>query len=143
MAMECSCRIIDPGGQPVNKAKKILVIDDEKIICETLHDYLEDEGYTTLTAYDGVEGLEIVRREKDIDLIVTDIMMPKKEGISTIRTVRQEFPHIKIIAMSGAANYSNYLETAQFFGVEHVLSKPVNMADLCKIIKNLIEEDKV
>jgi CheY-like chemotaxis protein len=125
----------------MDKAKKILVVDDEESICETLHDYLEDEGYITLTAPDGQAGLEIVRRDQDIDLVVTDIMMPKKEGIATIRALRQEFPQVKIIAMSGAANYSNYLETAQFFGVEKVLSKPVDMAELCAIIKKMFESE--
>jgi DNA-binding response OmpR family regulator len=124
----------------MSSGKKILIIDDEKTICETLHDFLEDEGYVPFVACDGSEGLDVLARESGIELIITDIMMPKKEGISTIRQVRQDYPSVKIIAMSGAAYYTNYLETAKFFGVNHILSKPVHLAELCKLVKEMLAE---
>jgi two-component system chemotaxis response regulator CheY len=121
-------------------SKKILVIDDDSHIRETLTDFLENEGFDLILASDGEEGLEMLEKHGDIQLMITDIMMPKKEGISTIMEVKRTFPHIKIIAMSGADKNTNYLKTAQDFGAKYVISKPFDLDVLKKLIEKVFNE---
>jgi len=79
---------------------QILIIDDEATIRDLLVKILEREGYKTITAADGKEGIRIFR-ENPADLIITDLIMPEKEGIETIMELRRDFRDVKVIAMSG------------------------------------------
>jgi DNA-binding response OmpR family regulator len=119
--------------------KRILIIDDERLICSTLSDYLEDEGYETTCASNGDEGLAMLESDHGFNLVITDIMMPKKEGISTIRQTKLKYPQMKIIAISGALYQNNYLETATFFGADQVFAKPVDILELCLAVQKLLD----
>ena len=79
---------------------RILIIDDDVQILSMLRQTLEREGYEVVEASDGEQG-EKLFREKPTDLIITDLIMPEKEGVETIKEIRSEFPETKIIAMSG------------------------------------------
>ena len=80
---------------------RILVIDDEPVLRITFRHILEEEGYEVFDAEDGAEGVEVCR-ESHPDLVITDMMMPKQEGSETVAILRQEFPAMPVIAMSGA-----------------------------------------
>jgi len=79
---------------------RILVVDDEPSICETARMILEGEGYEVLTAADGIEGLHSLSKSLP-DLIISDLNMPRMTGFEFLAIVRQRFPHIATIAMSG------------------------------------------
>ena len=79
---------------------KILVIDDDKNIRSLLRDFLERDGYEVMEAENGKVGLKLFR-ENGADLVITDLIMPEKEGIETIRELRRDFSDVKIIAISG------------------------------------------
>jgi CheY-like chemotaxis protein len=79
---------------------RILVIDDERIIRTIVKHALEEDGHEVIEAGDGEEGIQLYRKNPT-DLVVTDIIMPRKEGIETIKELRRNYPDIKIIAMSG------------------------------------------
>jgi CheY-like chemotaxis protein len=79
---------------------RILVVDDEPSICETARQILEREGYEVLTAKDGVDGLNTLSKSLP-DLIVSDLNMPRMSGFEFLAVVRERFPHIATIAMSG------------------------------------------
>ena len=79
---------------------RILVVDDEPLICDTARMILEGEGYEVLTAADGLEGLQSLSRSLP-DLIISDLNMPRMTGFEFLAVVRQRFPHIATIAMSG------------------------------------------
>jgi CheY-like chemotaxis protein len=85
---------------------KILVIDDNVVVRNTIIQMLESEGYEVVSAEDGRRGLSVFRSEKP-DLVITDIIMPEKEGIETIRDIRGEAPDTKIIAISGGGRMGN------------------------------------
>jgi DNA-binding response OmpR family regulator len=74
----------------MQRTARILVIDDEHMIRELFLKMLESEGYETITASDGIEGMRIFR-ENPVDLIITDLIMPKKEGIETIMELCLDF----------------------------------------------------
>jgi CheY-like chemotaxis protein len=79
---------------------RILVLDDEPLICETAREILESEGYEVLTAADGLEGLHALSKSLP-DLIVSDLNMPRMSGFEFLAIVRKRFPHIPTICVSG------------------------------------------
>jgi len=123
---------------------RILVIDDDEQVLDMLYESLTREGYDVLKASNGEQGLRLYR-EKSVDLIITDIIMPEKEGIETIIELRQDFPNVKIIAISGGgrAGTKDYLQMAKIFGVQRTFTKPVAREQLLDAIKELIKEEQV
>lgn len=117
----------------------ILVIDDESPIRLMLRMILESEGHTVTEACDGAEGINCYR-EKQADLIITDIIMPEKEGIETIITLKKEYPSIKIIAMSGGGknNPDGYLKSAKLLGAVETFEKPIRRDALLTAIRKHI-----
>ena len=120
---------------------KILVIDDDEQVLDMLYESLTREGFDVLKASNGEQGLRIYRQEP-VDLIITDIIMPEKEGIETIIELRQDFPDVKIIAMSGGGRIGtkDYLHLAKIFGVQRTFTKPVAREQLLDAIKELLKE---
>lgn len=118
----------------------ILVVDDERQIREILQDALESEGYKVHIAPDGKRGLKCCR-ENEYDLIITDIIMPEKEGLELIIEVRRNDPHIKIIAMSGGGYIEPgpYLSMADRLGADKVLSKPFKIYHMLEVIRELLK----
>jgi CheY-like chemotaxis protein len=81
---------------------KVLVVDDEPDLLEIATAYLKEMGYTAYRAQDGISALEVIEQHQDIDLIVTDIMMPGgMNGVELAAKVRQRLPQIKLIYCSG------------------------------------------
>ena len=122
--------------------KRILIIDDETNILLMLKKMLERAGYEIDLASNGEEGLRLFRNAPS-DLVITDIIMPEKEGLETIREMRKMQPEMKIIAMSGGVKISadNYLETAKIFGASRIMEKPFTQQAMVSIVKELLEDD--
>ncbi len=120
---------------------RILVIDDDEQVLDMLYESLTLEGYDVLRASNGEEGLRLYR-EDPVDLIITDLIMPEKEGIETIIELRQDFPDVKIIAISGGGRIGtkDYLQMAKIFGVQRTFTKPVAREQLLDAIRELIKE---
>jgi len=119
--------------------KRILVIDDDVQVRQLLKLVLEQAGYEVLDAGDGNEGVKLFRADPT-DLVITDIIMPEKEGIEIIRELQHDFPTVKIIAISGGGRISgeDYLKTARRFGVEHTFTKPFEREALLEAIQELL-----
>ena len=122
--------------------QSILVIDDEETIRLLLRTILEREGYRVLEAPDGNEGLKQFTKTPT-DLVITDLIMPGKEGIETIRELRRKFPDVKIIAVSGGGRIGPdaYLKMAKGVGALRTLSKPFDKTVLLEVVKEVIEMD--
>jgi len=119
--------------------KKILVADDEEPVRGLLKMILQLEGYYVRTAADGEEVLKMCRVE-DFDLLITDIMMPKKEGVETILELKNINPGISIIAISGGGKQDgmDVLRAAEMVGAEHTLAKPFEPKDLVKAVERCL-----
>jgi len=104
-----------------------------------LRQKLEPEGYQVETAPNGKVGLRI-QEENPCDLVITDIFMPEKEGIETIRELRRDFPDVKIIAMTGGFRYGpeELLEAARMLGAHRTLSKPFKLKEMQLAIDELL-----
>lgn len=117
----------------------ILIIDDDALIRKILRQALEREGHKIVDASNGREGIRLQRRER-ADLIITDMVMPEKEGIETIMELKKEFPDVKIIAISGGGlgDSENYLQMAKMLGAKFTFTKPVGIEKLLKAVKEII-----
>ncbi len=104
---------------------KILVVDDELGILETVAGILEDEGYRTLTANDAETALNILERE-DIDLIFLDVWLPGMNGIEAIKKIQEKNADISVIMISGHANIEVAVQAVKF-GAFDFLEKPLSM----------------
>jgi len=114
---------------------RILVVDDDDQVREMLRTMLERDGHEVLDAVNGIEAIALYRMTHS-DLVITNILMPEKEGLETIRELCAEFPGVKIIAMSGGGQHgtSSYLEAARAFGAVETLPKPITRAQLRKAV---------
>ncbi len=121
---------------------RILIIDDDVQVINTLRKMLEREGFHVDTAQNGKLGLECFAK-KPADIVITDLIMPEKDGIELIQNFTSEFPEVKILAISGGgrvdANY--HLRAAEIYGAHAVLAKPVERRELVKAISRVLEDN--
>lgn len=118
---------------------RILVIDDEELIRETIRMKLEQSGHEVVEAANGVEGLRAIEQGR-FDLVVTDIIMPEQEGIETIRKIRDRNPQVAIIAISGGGRGRNYqfLDIAKKLGANEALPKPFTGSQLLTLVETTL-----
>lgn len=118
---------------------RILIIDDDFQIREMLRFLFEEDGHEVLEAPEGEAAMRL-HRQTPADLVITDILMPGKEGVQTIIEFRREFPEIKIIAISGGGTVGPdlYLDLAEKFGVHKAFSKPLEITKLVKAARELL-----
>ena len=118
--------------------KSILVIDDSEEIRKLLYELLKRAGYEVFMASDGNEGLRLFR-EKPVDLVITDMVMPGKMGIDVILELTREFPKVKIIAISAGGDFGPELELDMAKAYEAVtITKPFSSEEILKAVSKLL-----
>jgi CheY-like chemotaxis protein len=117
----------------------VMVIDDDGALRRLIVRALGNDGHEVIEAENGADALALLERHQPA-LIITDILMPKTEGIETINKVKERFPGIKIIAMSGGGMSRNlmFLDIARAIGAEETLAKPFRPAKLVEVVKRLL-----
>ena len=120
---------------------RILIIDDEPQIRSMLTLMLERDGYEVVEAPDGVEGIKAYRQHP-ADLIITDLIMPNKDGIGMIIDLKKEFPDVKIIAMSGGGlnKPDGYLKGAKKLGAYCTLTKPIDREEMLNAVRDILKD---
>lgn len=118
---------------------RVLVVDDSADIRGMLQAQLEMEGFEVATAPDGARALALLGRQRT-DLIITDLFMPDKDGIETILEIREKYPAVQIVAMSGwdSRQGSDYLKVAREIGAVRTVKKPFELTDIVKIVRDLM-----
>ncbi len=119
--------------------KRILVIDDEPTALEVLRKILEIEGYEVLEAANGEEGIAVFR-QNPCDLVITDMVMPVKDGLQTILELRNEAPDLPVIAISGGGTISKerYLAVAGYLDNVLTVAKPFTVEDISRAVAKLL-----
>lgn len=119
--------------------KRILVIDDDVQFRAMIVEMLERKDYTVYAAGDGEEGLHIWQELKP-DLVITDIIMPNREGIETIIELKRKDKEVKIIAISGGGRIDakDNLHSAKLLGATLTLTKPFDNTKLIEAVQQLI-----
>ena len=120
--------------------KQILIIDDEPQIRSMLKMMLEREGFHVIVASDGKEGMKIFEKEP-VDLVITDLIMPEKEGIEVIQELRKNNSNLPIIAISGGGKNSpdTYLNIAKLLGANAIFEKPVAKEKLIDAVNKALD----
>jgi two-component system response regulator RegX3 len=130
---------------------KILIVDDEEHVRAALKQVLERAGYEVAVAATGNEGLELMRRE-GADLVITDVIMPGIDGITTARKIREKFRDTRIIVISGggkaapepyepdAISTRSYLASASSAGADRTLTKPFDRDEILRVVRSLLDE---
>jgi DNA-binding response OmpR family regulator len=119
---------------------KILVVDDESRMRKLIRDFLEREGYQILEASDGVEALDIFYAEKNIDLILLDVMMPRMDGWQVCKEVR-EYSKVPIMMLTARAEEQNELKGFEL-GVDEYVTKPFSPKILVARVGALLKRVK-
>jgi CheY-like chemotaxis protein len=116
----------------------VLIVDDEKVIADTLSMILSKSGFTTMTAYDGLSALEIAAAIAP-DLIISDVMMPGMSGVELAIAVTQTQPDCRILLFSGQAATLDLLKEARRSGHDFTtLTKPVHPTDMLRRISECL-----
>ncbi|KPK31466.1 MAG: hypothetical protein AMK69_00300 [Nitrospira bacterium SG8_3] len=142
-------------------SKKILIVDDEPDIITFVSAVLEENGYTSLSAKDGVEGLDVLRKEKP-DLVLLDLMMPKKSGIAMFQELRNDpnMSHIPVVVVTGVSEVTGvdfrnfmykqplrdekkFVETTgltKYTIPDGYIEKPIDPDELTKVVRKVLKE---
>jgi CheY-like chemotaxis protein len=127
----------------------ILLIDDSERVRETVRIMLESSGFDVSVAIDGVDGVNQFREDR-FDIVISDVVMPRKDGLETIREIRDLSPNIPIVAMSGGTHLSEHgcaqgmtsyaLSAAEELGATRTISKPFSREELLNVLRESVME---
>lgn len=119
---------------------RILIIDDEALVRYTIRDALGEAGHEVSEAENGEVGLARLAAAP-VDLVITDILMPEKEGLATIGEIKARWPALPVIAISGGGRVgkSGFAEAATALGADAALAKPFTAAELLAAVRECLE----
>lgn len=116
----------------------ILIIDDEVSIRESLSSFFQDEGYRVFTAENGEIGLDIFFKE-DVDMVITDLRMPRKDGIEVMTTIHEHNPDIPMVVISGAGNTQDVIESLRMGAKDYITKPIIDLAMIRHVIVKALE----
>lgn len=122
--------------------KRILIIDDEASAREILRKILEIEGYEVVEAVNGHQGVELFSAQP-CDLVITDMVMPVKDGLKTILEIREMVPDLPVIAVSGggAISKERYLAVAGYIEGVVAIAKPFSRQQIVESVRQLLDKE--
>ena len=119
---------------------RIMVVDDDDSIRALLREFLEEDGHSVVEAADGKQGVRSYK-ENPVDIVITDILMPEKDGVELIMELQDSFPQVKIIAMSGGGRGLDAefnLRIARDFGALQQLEKPFSRENVLATVRKVL-----
>ena len=121
----------------------ILVVDDDEDILELIERHLSNRGYEILTAYDGEQALSLLDKIK-FDLIITDLKMPKIDGMEVLRRAKEKDPNIEVVILTGHGTMDSVIEALRDGGAFDYLNKPLhNIKQLSFVTKKALERKRL
>jgi len=128
-------------GAPLRKSDmaRILVIDDDEDIRETVRRVLDSRGHSVELASDGSLGIAALAQHAP-DLVITDVFMPRQDGVETLLELRKAFPRLKVIAMSGGSGNGviNLLDDMELLGADRTIPKPFTPKELIATVNAVL-----
>ena len=119
----------------------ICIVDDEPSILNTLSSILEDERYQVTIAKTGGEALKVIQMEVP-DVVLLDIWMPELDGLEVLKRVREQFPHIMVIMMSGHGSVETAVKATKL-GAYDYLEKPLDLEKVTILVRNALHQRKL
>ena len=120
---------------------RVLIVDDEKSIRITLKAFLQGDGYDVSVAETADEAIGLLK-ERQFDVVVTDIILPRITGVELLKSIRNVSPHSKVIMMTGVYKGRFGLEEAFDSGADYFITKPIDIDNLVKKIFELLKIDE-
>jgi len=120
----------------MNDNGHILIVDDQREICDLVQEYLSGEGYRVSTAQDGV-GMRKVMGQSPVDLVILDLMLPGEDGLTLARVLRQETPNVAIIILTGRGEIVDRIIGLEM-GADDYLPKPFHLRELLARVKSVL-----
>ena len=117
--------------------KTILIVDDEKSICQSLGSILADEGYEVLTAISGEDALNIIGEDLPC-LVLLDIWLPGMDGIETLKSIKSRYPQVRVIIMSGHGNIETAVKATKL-GAFDFIEKPLSLEKVILVVNHVFE----
>lgn len=118
------------------KIKKILIVDDEKLLVDVLKDFLEFKEYIVSTAFNGEEALKYLENVEMVQLIFSDINMPIMDGISLMEKVKRKYSEVKVVLMTGYAAKLKNLDELKI-NADGFITKPFRLSKVDEILRTL------
>src|SRR3990172_802678 len=119
------------------RAKRVLVVDDERFFREAIVEVLARAGYACATAADGAEGLDLAR-DPDVGVVVLDIVLPGRSGIDVLRELREKRPELRVVILSAHTDQQYVLEALRL-GACDCLAKPIHEEELALAVRRALE----
>lgn len=121
----------------MKKHPRLLIVDDNESILSTFYEFFSSMDYSVKTAVDGLEALKLLKQDKlGFQVLITDLVMPNISGVGLISIVKQQYPDVKIIAMTGWGDHPGAL--ASEADADIVLHKPVNLFKIEEMLVDLL-----
>ena len=121
----------------MDKPYKLLIIDDNEEILNALSDFLKKKKYDVVSASDGLDGLKFLESQKqEFDMVITDLVMPNISGVGLISIIKNKFPGIPVIAITGWGEHPEALAIEA--NADHILEKPFELSELDTLIRELL-----
>jgi two-component system response regulator (stage 0 sporulation protein F) len=118
----------------------ILVVDDEEPVRDLVSKIVLKDGHDVVVAADGQEACDLYGKS-DIDLIITDLVMPEKNGIQMIMDLKNQTPDLKVVAISGGSGFTgdiDLLSVAKLLGAKHIIRKPFGVDDIRNAVNDTL-----
>ena len=122
-------------------SKRILLVDDEVGFVETFSKRLKKRNFIVSAAHSGLEALKVLEHDRNIDIVILDVLMPGIDGIETLKRMKQKFPLVEVIMLSGHATIESAIEGMKL-GAFDYLMKPVEMDQIITQVKEAAEKKR-
>ncbi|RYD79108.1 MAG: response regulator, partial [Verrucomicrobiaceae bacterium] len=132
--------ILEPVVEKLDRSLRVLVVDDQEIICELISEYLRDDGHTTTIALNGMQALEAFSQEA-FDLIITDQSMPGMSGVQLAQAIKAKSPNLPVILLTGFGEEMQ-AKGQHPDGINLVIGKPVSSTELRRVIALVVAGNK-
>lgn len=120
--------------------RSILIIDDNEQVRALLRQVLEKAGYLVMEAANGLEGLRQFQ-QTPVALVITDLLMPDRDGLEVTMALHRDSPHVKIIALTGGTGEPDLLDVAKLLGAHRTMKKPFTVAELLEAVQQELQGD--
>ncbi len=125
------------------EAETILVVDDDEDILDLIERHLSHRGYEVLTAYDGEQAISLLDKIR-FDLVITDLKMPKIDGMEVLRRAKEKDPNIEVVILTGHGTMDSIVEALRDGGAFDYLQKPLhNIKQLSFVTKKALERKRL
>jgi CheY-like chemotaxis protein len=129
----------EPSPPHVLAGQIVLLIEDDPIMLRNLAQWFQQAGCKVMVAHDGVEGLAQFNKLRP-NAVVTDIIMPNREGVETLMAIKAQAPEVKVLAISGGGRLgsTDLLAMAHSLGADAVLAKPFRSTDVVEAVARML-----